>query len=58
MNSLRSCTFVCMFVVSVLKECMTLGPKDPIDLSFDMHQNDEDSVSIDFYILLFYVFRL
>ena len=47
MNNLRCYTFVCMVVVSVLKECMTLGPKDPIDLSFDMQQNDEDSVSSD-----------
>ena len=53
MNNLRSYVFVHLVVVSVLKECMTLGPKDSIDLSFDMQQNDEDLVSINFYTLLF-----
>ena len=54
MNNLRSYTFVCI-LVSVLKECITLGPKDPIDLSFDMQQNDEDLVSFDCYIVSLYV---
>ena len=55
MNNFRSYTFVCIVVVSVLKECITLGPKDPIDLSFNMQQNDEDLVSFDCYIVSLYV---
>ena len=55
MKNFRSYTFVCIVVVSVLKECLTLGPQDPIDLSFNMQQNDEDLVSFDCYIVSLYV---
>ena len=39
-------TVICLLIITVVKQYSAVGPDDPINVSFDMHPNDEDSVSI------------
>ena len=53
MYVMRYFAVICVILVNMLKLYLAVGPDDPINLSFNMHQNDED-VSI-YNIVFFYV---